>query len=100
MPSSLQVAAGEIAVFKCQHPNGLIGWMLNGTSLQAGALPHGISRELETNSDGTIVDLLRIIARLEYNGTVIVCNAFLNNLDSESTVPAILQGTSVNYLVG
>ena len=76
--------------------------MLNGTSLVAGSLPNDISFGLETKSDGTIVDLLRIVAHLEYNGSEVVCIAFLDNLDSESTLPVILEGTSesINYSMG
>ena len=89
VPSSQVVHIGEEAVFRCHHSTTrLIDWIVNGTLLDHPPPPDIIP----STEDGTQVATLTIIARPEYNGTVVKCEAVFRNASPEISPAAILQG--------
>ena len=79
----------EAAVFRCQHqsPDANVIWSVNGSSVGqfSAVIPSSIFE------NGSLLYTLTIPARLEYNGTVVVCLAFFfDGSPTESTSPATL----------
>ena len=93
------MAIGAEAVFRCQHPTAsIILWRVNG-SLVGWNSPPDITPGI-TCDNGNLVDTLTITARLEYNGTVVVCVAvFYDGSPDEQTEPALLFGNNDCTLV-
>ena len=79
-----------IAVFRCRHQSteAFYNWLING--IPAGQFSDIITSS--TNGNGTPVYTLTIPATLEYNGTEVVCVAFIDGspLVSERTPPVML----------
>ena len=84
------VSEGAEAVFRCRHPTAdIIRWKVNGTLVSERNPPPDI---MESTSS-RVVDTLTITARLEYNGTEVVCVArFDDGSQEEQTLPAVLGG--------
>ena len=82
---TLQVENGSMAIFKCRHNSAnTIGWSVNGSSVRQS---HGITQNIINNT----LYILTIPAMLEYNGTVVMCQAFFGDgSPTEVTTPAIL----------
>ena len=92
MPSSQVVFVGEEAVFRCHHSTSrLIDWRVNRTLLDRPP-PSYILLDTVPNEDGTLVNILTITARPEYNETVVECEAVFRNAPPELSPAAILQG--------
>ena len=91
------MAIGAEAVFRCQHPTAfIILWRVNG-SLVGWNPPPDITPGITRDDSGNLVDTLTITARLEYNGTVVVCVArFDDGSPDEQTEPALLFGIKNN----
>ena len=96
-PSSQVVGVGQQAVFRCQNPNArVIDWEVNETRVTF------INRHPDPNitigttmdESGNVVVILRMIARLEYNETVVICKTISTVGDSNSTTPVklLIQG--------
>ena len=86
-PSNITQPVGSVAEFRCQHQSidAVISWLVNGSS--PSRVPN-VSR-----SDSGSVSTLTIPSVLEYNGTVVVCEAIIRNGGSpvfKQTPPAIL----------
>lgn len=92
VPRTLNVTAGNDAVFMCDHSDAaFLGWLINGEpALRANI--SGVS--MQTNS-------LTILALPEYNGTEVECLALYLDGTSETSPPALLivQGTVLSSLV-
>ena len=86
-------SVGEEAVFVCRNPTAdLIDWFVNG-SLVGRNPPPGVLPGIVQTDNGTIVNTLTIVGRPEYNGTVVVCEAFFRaGSRSELSPEAYLQG--------
>ena len=82
VPSSLEVNAGEEAVFLCQYPGAAINWLINGV-----AAVSSLSITI-TSSDEQASDTLTITALPEYNGTEVQCVALLLDF-SVQRAPAV-----------
>ena len=90
-PVSVEVPVGSEAVFRCRHSTAdNIRWRVNGTLISGRNPPPDITPGVE---DGTPVDTLTIVARLDYNGTTIVCVAQFDDGSSDETSqpPAVLR---------
>ena len=89
--SSLLYEFKMVAVLRCRHQSteAFINWLLNG--LPYGHYGNPDIRTGSTNDSGTIVNMLTIPATPEYNGTAVVCVAFLDGFPpvSERT-PAVM----------
>ena len=84
VPSSLEVNAGEEAVFQCRYPGATINWRINGAAVV-------ISPFITiTSSDEQASDTLTITALPEYNGTVTECVALLQDFSTQRTPPVQL----------
>ena len=86
-PSNITQPVGSEAEFKCQHQSldAVIGWLVNGSSASQ------FSDVTRIDSGG--VSTLIIPSVPEYNGTEVVCEAFIRSGESpvfEQTPPAIL----------
>ena len=84
---------GALAVFRCQHQTAdTIRWRVNGT-LVGRSPPPDITPSTTRDNNGNLVDTLTVIARSQYNGTMVVCVArFDDGSPDEQTVPAVLTG--------
>ena len=69
-PSNKTVPQMTIAMFECQLPGAVIGWRINGNLLPDSPLENITA---STNSYGSGVDLLEVLARPEYNKTTVRC---------------------------
>lgn len=93
VPSSQVVYIGEEAVFRCRHPNAyVVGWNVNGSGI--GQTPSlDITPGTDRDDNGTLVNTLTIIARPQYNGTVVECVAiFIDGTSEELSQPVVLRG--------
>ena len=76
IPSSQVVSIGEEAVFQCRHPTAdLTDWIVNGSLVGSNPPPDVLPGAFQTDH-GTVVNTLTIVGRPEYNGTVVVCEAY------------------------
>ena len=90
IPSSQVVSVGEEAVFKCRHPTAdFIDWFVNG-SLVGRNPPPDVLPGVVQGDDGTTVHTLTIVGHPEYNGTVVVCEAFFRDGPRSELSPAAL----------
>ena len=79
IPSSKVVSIGEEAVFQCRYPAAdFIDWFVNGSSVGTDPPPNVYTSIIQTDN-GTTVNTLTIVGRPEYNGTVVVCEAFFRD---------------------
>ena len=86
---TLLIGSEREVVFRCRHPNAnLIGWIVNGSSLGQNP-PPDITPGTTRDDDGALVNTLTIIARPEYNETVVECQAFFDG-STEMTPPVTL----------
>lgn len=85
---SLPVGFGEKAVFRCRHQSAevFIVWTLNRS--QPEQFSDITIGSLHENS--STVFTLTIPARSEYNGTVVVCRAFLKDGSSTEATPPVM----------
>ena len=85
-PVTLEIGSGS-AMFRCSHQlaDG-IGWRLNGLPVRD--FPNITTGS--TNENGAVVVTLSIPARSQYNGTEVVCVAFILGESSELTPPITL----------
>ena len=87
-PISVEVPVGSEAVFRCRHSTAdIIRWRVNETLL-------GNNRPTDITSESdSLVYTLTIEARLDYNGTTIVCVARFDDgsPDETSQPPAVLR---------
>ena len=90
-PSSQVVSVGEETVFKCRHPTAdFIDWIVNGSLVGSNPPPDVYPSTLQSDN-GTTVHTLTIVGHPEYNGTVVVCEAFFREgLRSELSPEALL----------
>ena len=90
VPTSVTVEVGsKPAQFRCRHmsPDVDTNWRVNNLSL--GRFPD-ISQG-SVNENGTMVNILIIPARSDYNGTAVVCVAsFFGGPPTQTTEPATL----------
>ena len=101
VPVSQEVPVGTEAVFRCQHSTAhYIGWRVNGSFVGRNS-PPDITPGTTRDEDGNLVDTLTIVARLEYNGTIVVCVAQFDDgtPDETSEPPAILLIQGINYML-
>ena len=97
-PSNITLPFGTVAVFRCRHStaNGII-WMVN--ELSEYDFPEDIVPDSIIDHNGTRVFTLTIPARLQYNGTEVVCVAiFLDGpvprtLSTPPVILTVLAGT-------
>ena len=83
MPTSINVTAGDLARFQCNHSTAYsIAWRVNDTSLSILALTTITSRSIRF-PDGGFVYELTILALSDYNQTSVECMAFLNQSTAE-----------------
>ena len=83
------MSVGAEAEFRCRHETAdTIRWRVNGSLVRRSEPPPGVSSSTINN-----VDMLTVIARVEYNNTEVVCVAQFDSgvADEESTI-AILRG--------
>ena len=74
-PFSMMVTPGTRATFRCRHETAnVIGWRINGTSIGQLGNPDFIPGTIR-HSDGSLVHILTVVVRPEYNDTDIVCVA-------------------------
>ena len=90
LPSSVNVTAGDEAVFRCQHSDAeFIGWRVNSMPFRQTSVP-GVSQ----GTDGS----LTILALPENNGTLVECVAlFTDGTLPISSPPAILVVQGKNH---
>ena len=90
------MSVGEEAIFMCHHPTAdLIDWFINGSLVGANP-PPDIFPSTILDDNGTIVDTLSIVGRPEYNGTVVVCEAFFRDgRQSQFSPEVLLQGYTI-----
>ena len=75
LPSSMMVTPGTRATFRCRHETAdVIGWRVNGTSIGQVGNPDFIPGTTR-RGDGSLVHILTVVVRPEYNDTEIVCVA-------------------------
>ena len=90
-PSNVTVIAGseEGAVFRCSHmsSNAFINWKIDNLTVNSVNYPDVTDRSSIEN--GVLVSLLMVPATLRYNGSQVVCVAFVNG-NRMSTPPATL----------
>ena len=90
LPSSLMVTPGTRATFRCRHETAdVIGWRVNGTSIaqfnNPDFIPGTIRRE-----DGSLVHILTVVVRPEYDDTEVVCiAAFIHQQLPLELTPAV-----------
>ena len=92
VPVSQVVPVGSEAVFRCRHLTAdFITWGINGTSVGRSP-PPDITPGTTRDEEGSLVDTLTVVARLEYNKTVVVCvvEFFDGTPDETSEPPALL----------
>ena len=100
-PSSVYVALGDKAIFRCQHNTAevIAEWNINGTSLVNNQL-HNISLTNVTMAD-RVVHVLTIEALEVYNNTNVSCVAsFFNSQHPVEQTPnasIVIQGETTNY---
>ena len=89
-PFSLMVTPGTRATFRCRHESAdVIGWRVNGTSIGQVGNPDFIPGTIR-RGDGSLVHILTIVARPEYNDTDIVCvAAFIHQESPLELSPAV-----------
>ena len=88
----MEVPVGSEAVFRCTHSTAdSIRWRIDGTFVGRSP-PPDITPDVIIEG-GTLVDTLTIVARLDYNGTTIVCVAQFDDgsPDETSQPPAVLR---------
>lgn len=88
---TLPVGSGTDAVFRCRHSTAdYISWMVNELSHRH--FPEDIVTSSANDHNGTLVSTLTIPARLQYNGTKVVCVAifFSGSPTPIKTPPVIL----------
>ena len=95
VPITYEVSTGAEAVFRCRHPTAdIIKWRVNGSLVERNSTD--ITLATVYDSAGTanqMVYTLTIIARAEYNGSMVVCVAqFDEGASDEQTQPALLLG--------
>ena len=80
-------------MFRCRHPTAdAIRWRVDDALLGRN-LPPDITPTTVRDDGGNLVDVLTIVARAEYNGTMIRCVArFDNGTPDEETSPVLLIG--------
>ena len=84
------MSVGEDAVFGCRHPTAdLIDWIVNGSMIGTNP-PPDIYLGIVQGDNETLVDTLTILGRPEYNGTVVVCEAFFRNGSRSELSPEAL----------
>ena len=89
----MEVPVGSEAVFRCRHSTAdNIRWRVNETLVSFRSSPPGITYSIITEGS-YLVDTLTIVARLDYNGTTIVCVAEFDDgsPDETSQPPAVLR---------
>ena len=70
---------GEEAVFKCQNLGArFVFWRLNGSMVTQNP-PPDITPTTTRDENNHLVNILTIVARLEFNGTQVECGAVLPN---------------------
>ena len=91
------VFVGQQAVFRCHHSTArFIDWNINGSLLPFPVPPPGIFPSTTRDGDGTLVDILTILARSEYNGTRVQCVAVFRDGSPNQFSPAVmLKGKSI-----
>ena len=91
-PMLLKLGREDKAVFRCRHlsSEAIIGWRVNGSPPGHGQFSIVTPSSVSENSN--LVYTLTIPARIEYNGTEVVCLAISLDgpLDLESTPPVAL----------
>ena len=97
VPTSQVVFIGEETVFRCHHSTAdVIAWRVNGSSVGRNP-PTDITPSTNRDDDDNLVYTLTIIARPEYNGTVVECVAvFLDGSSTEVSPTALLLGKHIN----
>lgn len=90
VPRSQQVSNGDSATFRCHHQSAdTIRWRVDHALITANPSPD-ITPTIVREGDH-IVHTLTIVARPEYNGTVVECVAmFDDHTPDEQTAPAVL----------
>ena len=97
MPTNQEAQIGHQAVFMCQHSQiRYIDWFLDGAPVNDSN--PDITRGKTTGNDNTTVNTLSIIARLEYDGFLIQCEAYNSSGETHPKSPAVLlTGTESMY---
>ena len=90
VPKSQQVSVGDSATFRCRHQSAdTIRWRVDHTLITANPSPD--ITPTTVREGGHVVHTLTIVARPEYNGTVVECVAmFDDHTPDEDTLPAVL----------
>ena len=80
-PTSVNATLGSTATFNCSATTGVVGWLVNGSTLT----------ELDSPFLSTSTFSLNVSATEEYNNTVVICQLFLRDPFSvETSEPAVL----------
>ena len=76
---ALPVGIGEKAVFRCQNIGArFVFWNFNGSMVTQDPPPY-ITPATTRDENNRLVNTLTIVARLEFNGTQVECDAILQN---------------------
>ena len=102
IPSSEVVAVGQRAVFRCRNPTAIsILWIVNDSIVGRNPPPEIIPDT--TGGGDNLVDILTIMACLEFNQTKVVCEARFEDVTTQSErsppVYLLIQGEPVFLLV-
>ena len=92
-PTSINATLGSTATFNCIATAGIVGWLVNGSTLT-----ELNSKELTTSSIGTTFSL-HVPATEMYNNAVVKCQVSFPS-SAETSDPAVLrvQGTYVLHM--
>ena len=87
VPMSQEVSMGTEAVFRCRHPTADdIKWKVDESFVGRNSPPDITPGDI--TEDGNLVDTLTIVAKLDYNTTVVVCMAeFYDETPNERSEP-------------
>ena len=101
-PSSINVALGDEAVFRCRHAAAeIIGWDINGTSLGRFHPLNISSSSVSDSTNDALLHTLTVAALEAYNNTNVSCVAifFDSQILTEQTPNAtlVVQGVYATY---
>ena len=96
VPDPLNVTVGAVAEFYCRADAGAVFWTINGISVNQLDDPN-ISPDDGPVVDGVRTRILRIMADVQYNNSVIRCRSFTSSEGETASDPALLMVQGMWY---
>ena len=96
VPDPLNVTVGVVAKFFCRADADAVVWTVNGTSVKQLDDPN-ISPDVGPEVDGVHTQILRIIADVQYNTSMIQCVSITLGEEETPSDPALLMVQGMWY---